>query len=104
MLAVGMALARVVGIVTLLAESGQVVGGVVGRIMVEVRGGEDDPAAGLGMGLAVHRAAPFTVAPGALEADVLGNLGPVGRVEVFQGWMDRHCISFAAGRDSYLRA
>ena len=99
MLAVGMAFGCVVAVVAALAECGQVAPGIVGRVVVEVGGGEEDDAAGLGMGPAVGSAAPFTASPGAPETDTPGDLGPVGRVEGFHRWMDRHCLSFlAAGR------
>ena len=98
MLAVGMAFGCVVAVVAALAECGEVVGGVVGRVVVEVGGGEDDDAAGLGMGQSVRGAAPFAAAAGAPEADTLADGGPVLGVEVFQGWMDRHCLSFTSGR------
>ena len=94
MLAVGMAFAGIVGIVAPLAECGQVVFGIVGRVVVEVRGGQDDPAAGLGMGPAVGGVAPFAASPGALETDAPGDLGPVGRVEGLHRWMNRHWVSF----------
>ena len=79
-LAVGVTLGCVVTGVAFLAERGQIVVGVVSGIVVEVGGGEDDFAAGLGMGLAVGGSAPFAVALGALRADALADLVPVGRV------------------------
>ena len=96
MLAVSVAFAGVVAVVALLAECSQVAFGIVGRVVVEVRSGKDNLATSLGMRPTVGGSAPFTAALGALEADALGDLGPVGRVEVLQGWMDRHCISFVA--------
>jgi len=82
MLAAEMSFRCVVGVVALLAESGQVAFGVVGRILVEVGGGEEHLAAGFGMGLAVRTSAPFTEAAGAPETDAPGDFFPVGRVEV----------------------
>ena len=50
------ALARVVAAMALLAESGQVVVGVVGRAVVEVGGGEDDLSGGDEVRMAVDGA------------------------------------------------
>ena len=82
MFAVRMAFAGVVTVVAFLAKRGQVALGIVGRVVVEVGGGEDDPAAGLGMRPAVCSPAPFAAGPGALEADAMRDLAPVGRVEL----------------------
>ena len=71
MLTVGMAFRCVVSIVAFLAERGQVAFGIVGRVVVEMGGGEDDPAAGLGVRPVVGSAAPFTASLRALEADAL---------------------------------
>ena len=66
--AVGMALARVVGVVAPLAERGQIVDGVGGGVGIDASGGEDDFATGLGMGPAV-RSSATSMAPSALIHD-----------------------------------
>ena len=99
-LAVRCALGRVVGVMTLLAEGGQVVVGVVGRVVVEVGDGEDDLAAGVGVGLVVLGAAPFAAVAGALEAGAARDLGPVGRVEGAEFGADGQGISFMRARRS----
>ena len=49
---------------------------------IRQNGGGDDFAFGLGVGLAVGGFTLFAVALGALKADALGDLAPVGRMEV----------------------
>ena len=67
MFAVGVTSAGIVANVTLLAACCQVALGVVGRVVVEVSGSKDDPAAGLEMPPAMGSSAPFTASPGALK-------------------------------------
>ena len=69
MFAVGVTFAGIVAVVTLQAECCQVAFGVVGRVVVEVGGSEDDPAAGLEMRPAMRSSAPFTASPGALKTE-----------------------------------
>ena len=69
MFAVGVTFAGIVAIVILLAACCQVALGVVGRVVVEVGGSKDDPAAGLEMPPAMRGSAPFTASPGAPKTE-----------------------------------
>jgi hypothetical protein len=60
---------------------------------IRQHGGDDDFAFGLEVGLAVGGFPLFAVALGALKADALGDLAPVGRIEVLHVWVDGHCVS-----------
>lgn len=70
-LAVGVPLGRVAGVVTLLAQGRHVVIGIVARVVIQMRDGQHDDAAGDRMRPAVLGMAPFTAAAGALETDAL---------------------------------
>lgn len=73
-----MPLGRIVRVMTFLAERGQVVVVVVGRVVVQVRDGEDDLAPRLRMRPVVGGGAPFAAVASALEKDTCGDLRLVG--------------------------
>ena len=88
-IAVGVALGRVVGVRAALTQGRQIVIGIIGRVVVQVRHGEHDDAAGYGMRPTVGGVAPFAAVAGALVADALADGGPIFRVAVLHRWVDR---------------